>query len=401
MAMGPKSKLLWILLVFVSFLVIVPGSAKAQLVAYLDSVTATNSTDSIVVNIYVDNYSGEKITGYTLFIRLKYADFIGFFSDSIQLIDTTYENCVDDSCVLWNQDSTVCLEYTCLSYADTLIDTSWVQRGALDTTSTLSSGWDFVDVSILDSENRSVKINAIANQGSNPGAGIPSPTAQGLLCKVLAGVKPYAASDSCQVEDGDSIIQLPWSECFCDSLISVEFDTALTRFSNDSGQFIGWVWSDTAWTCITTPPPDNQKICVRKCAREVTDTGIINHCLDSTCFYEYNGSCYLWECTDCNLWDSSGYVDPQQVLFSHGQIEVTCPEYMCGDANADGTVNVSDAVYLINYVFIGGAAPNPMASGDANCDGTANVSDAVYIINYVFIGGTPPCDLDANGQPDC
>lgn len=30
---------------------------------------------------------------------------------------------------------------------------------------------------------------------------------------------------------------------------------------------------------------------------------------------------------------------------------------ICGDVNLDGQVNVSDAVYLINYIFVGGAAP--------------------------------------------
>jgi len=64
----------------------------------------------------------------------------------------------------------------------------------------------------------------------------------------------------------------------------------------------------------------------------------------------------------------------------------------CGDANGDETVNVSDAVYIINYVFVGGDAPVPLACGDANSDGTVNVSDAVYIINYVFVGGGAPED---------
>jgi Dockerin type I domain len=66
---------------------------------------------------------------------------------------------------------------------------------------------------------------------------------------------------------------------------------------------------------------------------------------------------------------------------------------MCGDANGDGEVNVSDCVWIINYVFKGGAEPQPvMACGDANTDGTVNVSDAVWIIGYVFVGGDPPDD---------
>jgi Dockerin type I domain/FlgD Ig-like domain len=73
----------------------------------------------------------------------------------------------------------------------------------------------------------------------------------------------------------------------------------------------------------------------------------------------------------------------------------------CGDANGDGLVNVSDAVHIINYVFVGGDPPDPIESGDVNCDGTCNVSDAVWIINYVFVGGNEPCDTDGDGIPDC
>jgi hypothetical protein len=75
--------------------------------------------------------------------------------------------------------------------------------------------------------------------------------------------------------------------------------------------------------------------------------------------------------------------------------------YVCGDANNDCAVNVSDAVYIINYVFVGGSMPNPYKAADANCDDTVNVSDAVYIINYVFTGGDDPCDIDGDGIPDC
>jgi len=66
-------------------------------------------------------------------------------------------------------------------------------------------------------------------------------------------------------------------------------------------------------------------------------------------------------------------------------------EYICGNANGDGDVNVADAVFIINYVFKGGPAPNPVQAGDANCDGGANVADAVYLINYVFKEGPAPC----------
>jgi len=71
------------------------------------------------------------------------------------------------------------------------------------------------------------------------------------------------------------------------------------------------------------------------------------------------------------------------------QTEVV-PTFICGDANGDGNINVADAVFVINYVFKGGAAPSPLAAADANGDGEENVADAVYVINYVFKGGSAP-----------
>lgn len=62
-----------------------------------------------------------------------------------------------------------------------------------------------------------------------------------------------------------------------------------------------------------------------------------------------------------------------------------------GDANGDATVNIGDAVYLINYIFKGGPPPPCMDAGDANCDAAVNIGDAVHLINYIFKGGPPPC----------
>jgi hypothetical protein len=74
---------------------------------------------------------------------------------------------------------------------------------------------------------------------------------------------------------------------------------------------------------------------------------------------------------------------------------------LCGDSNGDTTVDVSDAVYIINYAFAGGPAPDPYEQADANCDTLVDVSDAVYIINYAFSGGNDPCDIDGDTVPDC
>ena len=67
-------------------------------------------------------------------------------------------------------------------------------------------------------------------------------------------------------------------------------------------------------------------------------------------------------------------------------------QFLCGDANKDGVVDVGDVVYLINYLYKNGPAPVPiLKAGDASCDGVVDVGDVVYLINYLFKNGPEPC----------
>jgi CubicO group peptidase (beta-lactamase class C family) len=81
---------------------------------------------------------------------------------------------------------------------------------------------------------------------------------------------------------------------------------------------------------------------------------------------------------------------PQQVDTQTVSVTIVDPPAMCGDASGDGAIDISDAVYLIAFIFTGGPAPNPI-SGDANHDGAVDISDAVYLIAFIFSGGPAPC----------
>ena len=61
-----------------------------------------------------------------------------------------------------------------------------------------------------------------------------------------------------------------------------------------------------------------------------------------------------------------------------------------GDVNGDRIIDVGDVVYLINYLFKSGTAPNPLAAGDVTCDSVVDIGDVVFIINYLFKNGPPP-----------
>ncbi len=61
-----------------------------------------------------------------------------------------------------------------------------------------------------------------------------------------------------------------------------------------------------------------------------------------------------------------------------------------GDVNSDGTIDLGDAVFLMNYLFKGGPWPEPLAAGDVNGDCEVDVGDVVYLLNYLFKGGSSP-----------
>lgn len=70
-----------------------------------------------------------------------------------------------------------------------------------------------------------------------------------------------------------------------------------------------------------------------------------------------------------------------------------------GDVNDDSAIDVSDTVYLLNFLFVSGPALNCDKAGDVNDDGTLDVSDSVYLLNFLFVSGDPipapvACDVD-------
>ena len=84
------------------------------------------------------------------------------------------------------------------------------------------------------------------------------------------------------------------------------------------------------------------------------------------------------------------------------------PLFKRGDANADGFVNLADAITLIQYFFNDGNTPPCLASADANGDGLNDLSDSIFTIQFQFLDGSPPpapypnCGTDPGGNgPTC
>jgi hypothetical protein len=79
-----------------------------------------------------------------------------------------------------------------------------------------------------------------------------------------------------------------------------------------------------------------------------------------------------------------------------------------GDANADGRMDVTDALHVLFFLYLLGPAPPCLESADFDDNGRLNTADAIGILRWVFLlGSAPPspgppfrpCDRDPLDSP--
>lgn len=99
-------------------------------------------------------------------------------------------------------------------------------------------------------------------------------------------------------------------------------------------------------------------------------------------------------------WDAPPLGTITEILptYSPGCFPVTigppCTVTLTGDANNNGALAASDIIWLVSYIFKGGATPLPCtATGDVNCDGSITSADIIYLVNHIFKSGSAPCDV--------
>jgi hypothetical protein len=106
---------------------------------------------------------------------------------------------------------------------------------------------------------------------------------------------------------------------------------------------------------------------------------------------------FNWDPTDAQF-DSTymlTFIASDGFLTDNMPVTLKAVAAMHGDANNDGSLDVSDVVYLINYIFGGGPAPATIRNGNANgsdADGSnaIDISDATYLVAFIFAGGPEP-----------
>ncbi len=98
-------------------------------------------------------------------------------------------------------------------------------------------------------------------------------------------------------------------------------------------------------------------------------------------------------------------------LFGFGSGETSAPVFKRGDANSDSTVDISDVVKTLMFLFGGGSEPDCHDAADSNDDGSLDVSDGLFTVTRLFGGSdleplptvVDTCITDGSDDdlPDC
>ena len=109
-------------------------------------------------------------------------------------------------------------------------------------------------------------------------------------------------------------------------------------------------------------------------------------CTADTRYYDLSGE-LLWTLP------AFGRADQTWVSFAESGPHGT-PEFIRGDCNGTGgnLDPLSNAVFLLNFNFLGGKEPPCLAACDVDGSGdvAGSVTDAVYLLTFGFLGGPPP-----------
>ena len=69
-----------------------------------------------------------------------------------------------------------------------------------------------------------------------------------------------------------------------------------------------------------------------------------------------------------------------------------------GDADNNGSVQLTDAIGILGFLFLGEAAPTCFDAADADDNGSVQLTDAIGILGFLFLGEAPPAHP---GPSDC
>ena len=110
-----------------------------------------------------------------------------------------------------------------------------------------------------------------------------------------------------------------------------------------------------------------------------------------------------------NIFSRSFGLEPVTPELIDGRVVVSSPaEFIRGDADGSGVVDLTDAVQVLAYLFTGDPPPSCPDAADANDDGEIDLADPVVTLFFLFAGAAMPppspgpgVDPTPDGLGDC
>jgi hypothetical protein len=65
-------------------------------------------------------------------------------------------------------------------------------------------------------------------------------------------------------------------------------------------------------------------------------------------------------------------------------------KFIRGDADGSGVINITDGIFILNFLFIGGDEPPCRDAADADDSSAVNITDGIVVLNFLFLGGAQP-----------
>jgi len=159
---------------------------------------------------------------------------------------------------------------------------------------------------------------------------------------------------------------------YAEQMTGLEWDTRIL----DLGGGIHFWFSIVPTGTADQRFPGGSRVLVATMTFSLDDTSTI--CID-TCFWPPTGR------PGFSRSDAVTYFPRINMPYCIG---IELAEY--GDADGDGIINISDVMYMVNYLYRGGPYPVSFEAGDANCDDDHSIVDILTLINYLYKGGRPP-----------
>lgn len=66
--------------------------------------------------------------------------------------------------------------------------------------------------------------------------------------------------------------------------------------------------------------------------------------------------------------------------------------FIRGDADANGALQLTDGIVILNTLFLGGRMPGCLDAGDSDDNGAIQLTDGIVIFQFLFLGGLMPPD---------